>query len=187
MGDYRSFWFPFESPERPEGIEEAPLRASGSRSALKGLTLIKAGREKPAWKSRGLYRESRGNRRLRREGGRQKKEAGGEWVEPVASCRRNRALRWPLWSQRRHIRRWLQWDAAGGGVRREEERGWLTLGGRAVHSNGWTHTYCTLQSHTHSPATAQWASLCVQLSVYIYHQTALLRFIPPACIFTGSN
>lgn len=91
-----------------------------------------------------------------RRGGRGR-EGRGRWgAEYGACCRRNRILSWPVWSQRRNIRRWLQWDAAGGGVRwvggwmGGEGGGWLTLedalcilmdGHTCTHTHTLTHTY----------------------------------------------
>ena len=66
------------------------------------------------------------------EGGGRGGGRGGGGAEYGACCRRNRILSWPVWSQRRNIRRWLQWDAAGGGVR--WAGGWV---GREVGDSHW--------------------------------------------------
>lgn len=142
-----SLWNLWEARSQPGSLL---WRASGSGPVRRGLMTIKGRLEKPSWKSRGLCRE--GERvEERREGGGDERAGGGE--ESRACCRRNRILSWPVWSQRRNIRRWLQLDAAGGvrwvdGWGRREGVGVTHTGGRTLHSNGWTHMGTHTQTHS---------------------------------------
>lgn len=137
-----SLWNLWEARSQPGSLL---WRASGSGPVRRGLITIKGRLEKPSWKSHGLCREGEGGLEEQRE-------------ESGACCRRNRILSWPVWSQKRNIRRWLQLDAAGG-VRWVDgwgrRWGWLGegvthTGGRTLHSNGWTH------AQTHSIARIQY-------------------------------
>lgn len=160
-----SLWNPREARSQPGSLLWG---ASGSAPVSRGLITIKGRLEKPSWKSHGLS-PGRGG-----DGGR---------AESGACCHRNRILSWPVWSQRRNIRWWLQLDTAGG-VRWVGKEvwwwGWLTLqDALCILMDGHTcgRTHIQYHSNTSKPPLSLRANVPFYSTVSTVRHSTILHHI----------